>query len=110
LLSVATAARSEFLYRELTRTLRNIKTTNASADADFKQQDSVIAFRNLFRDHTGAAQGTIIRAVLDEDKISRKFHCFVSDNALGSPCDLVSGIRVGCRLADRRVDAYLIVP
>jgi hypothetical protein len=47
-----------------------LKITDASADANYKQQDIIIAFHNLCRDHTEAAQGTIIHAVLDEYEIS----------------------------------------
>ena len=42
------------------------------ADADFKQHDIIIAFRNLYGDHTGGAQATILRAVFDEYDISHK--------------------------------------
>jgi hypothetical protein len=75
-------------------TLTKIETTDASADADYKQRDIIIAFRNLYGDHTGAAQGTIIRAVLDEYEISRKFHCLVGDNATHNDGELIRSLNL----------------
>jgi hypothetical protein len=75
-------------------TLTNIKATDASADADYKQRDIIIAFRNLYGDHTGAAQGTIVRAVLDEYEMSRKFHCFVGDNATNNDGELIRSLNL----------------
>jgi hypothetical protein len=68
--------------------------TNEPTDADFKQQDTIIAFRNFFGDHTGAAQASIVRAVLDDYEISRKFHCFVGDNASSNDSKLIKGLNL----------------
>jgi hypothetical protein len=70
-------------------TLTKIKTTDASADSDYKQQDIIIAFHNLYRDHTGAAQETIIRAVLNEYEIFQKLHCFVSNKVTNNNRELI---------------------
>lgn len=55
------------------------------------KDDIIIAFRNLYGEHTGATQAFILRAVFDEYDISRKFHCFVSDNAGSNDSTLIAG-------------------
>jgi hypothetical protein len=75
-------------------TLTEIKRTDTSADANLKQRDIIIAFRNLFGDHTEATQGTIIHAVLDEYEISQKFHCFVGNNATSNNGKLIESLNL----------------
>jgi hypothetical protein len=72
--------------------LTKIKTTDASADSDYKQQDIIIAFHNLYRDYTGAAQGTIICTVLNEYEIFQKFHCFVSNKVTNNNRELIQSL------------------
>jgi hypothetical protein len=50
-------------------------------DANNKQRTVLIAFCNLYGDHTGAAQAAVIIHVLKSFKITEKFHCFLGDNA-----------------------------
>jgi hypothetical protein len=76
------------------QTLRNTTIADEPADADFKQQDTIIAFRNLFGNHTGAAQAPIVLTVFDDYKISRKFHCFVGDNATSNSSKLIEGLNL----------------
>jgi hypothetical protein len=90
---LAKTAQSKFLYRANVDPDKN-QRTNASADANLKQRDIIIAFRNLIGDHSGAAQGTIIRAVLDEYEISQKFHCFVGDNATSNNGKLIKSLNL----------------
>jgi hypothetical protein len=73
---------------------RTPELTDCTIDADYKQKDILIGFRNLFGDHTGAAQGSIIRAVFDDYDISRKFHCFVGDNATSNDSGLIASLNL----------------
>jgi hypothetical protein len=68
--------------------------STALGTAEFKQQDTIIAFRNLFRHHTGASQASVVRAVLNDYEISRKFHCFVGDNAGSNDSKLIKGLNL----------------
>jgi hypothetical protein len=54
----------------------------------------VIAFCNLYSDHTGAAQATIIVDVLDSFEISSKFHCFVGNNASNNNSETIAGLNL----------------
>ena len=63
-------------------------------DAELNQQDLLIAFENLYGDHTGAAQAAIIRDVLNDYKMSRQFHCFVGDNASSNDGKLSDGLNL----------------
>jgi hypothetical protein len=49
-------------------------------DANNKQRNVLIAFRNLYEDHTKASQASVIASVLKSYKISEKLHCFVGNN------------------------------
>jgi hypothetical protein len=75
-------------------------------DAKLKQQDLLIAFKNLYGDHTGAAQAAIIRNVLANHKISCQFHCFVGDNASSNDSKLIDGLNLHLNIhitADNRL-------
>jgi hypothetical protein len=78
--------------------LTKVKTTVASANADYKQWDIAIAFRNFYGDHTGAAQGTITRAVLNEYETSQKFNCFVGDNATNNNRELIQSLNLHSKI------------
>jgi hypothetical protein len=54
----------------------------------------LIAFRNLYGDHTSTAQGQIVRAVLDSYDISWQFHCFVGDNAMSNNSKLIKSLNL----------------
>ena len=73
---------------------RNTKANVELLDANFQQQDLLIAFRNLYSDHTGAAQAAIIVCVLDSFEISLKFYYFVSDNALNNNSETIAGLNL----------------
>jgi hypothetical protein len=73
---------------------RNTKADVELSDANFQQQDLLIAFRNLYGDHTGAAQAAIIVCVLDSFEISSKFHCFVGDNASNNDSETIAGLNL----------------
>jgi hypothetical protein len=53
-----------------------------------------MAVRNLLGGHTGAVQGTIICAVLDEYEISQKFHSFVGDNVMSNNGKLIKSLNL----------------
>jgi hypothetical protein len=63
-------------------------------DAELKQQDLLIAFENLYRDHTSAAQAAVIRDVINNYNISRQFHCFVGDNASSNNSKLINRLNL----------------
>jgi predicted nucleotidyltransferase len=50
-------------------------------DSGFSQRDILIAFRNLFGDHTGEALASVTADVLSDYDVAKKLHCFVGDNA-----------------------------
>jgi hypothetical protein len=58
-----------------------------------QQQNVLIAFCNLYGDHTGAAQALVTIDVLDAFKITPKFHCFVGDNVSR---DQTKEVKVNC--------------
>ncbi|KAF2865797.1 hypothetical protein BDV95DRAFT_599487 [Massariosphaeria phaeospora] len=68
----------DFSKPTLSQTLKNTTIANELANANFKQQDTIIAFRNFFGDYTSAAQASIVRAVFNNYEISQKFYCFLS--------------------------------
>lgn len=61
-------------------------------DAKYKQRDVLIALRNLYSDHSGAAQAIVITSVLDTFQIAPKLHCFVGDNATSNDAELIKGL------------------
>jgi hypothetical protein len=73
-----------------------------TADAQYKQRDILLAFRNLYGDHTGAAQAAVILRVLKSFEIAPQLHCFVGDNALiqglnvHNEINLTSSNRIRC--------------
>lgn len=52
----------------------------------------LIAFRNLFGDHTGRAQAALILNVVREYNFETKFNCFVGDNASNNDRELINGL------------------
>jgi len=66
----------------------------------------LIAFENLYGDHTGATQGSVVRAALDRYTIASKFHCFVGDNATSNDGELIKSLNLHLNiniLADNRI-------
>jgi len=61
-------------------------------DAQYQQRDVLIAFRNLYGDHTGAAQASVILRVLEGFEIAPRLHCFVGDNASNNDAELIRGL------------------
>jgi hypothetical protein len=62
------------------------------SDANNQQRTVLIAFRNLYGDHTGAAQASVIINVLESYEITEKFHCFVGDNASSNDNETISAL------------------
>ena len=50
-------------------------------DASYKQQDVLLAFRNLVSDHSGGAQASVIINVIREYNFKERFNWFISNNA-----------------------------
>jgi deoxycytidylate deaminase len=65
-----------------------------TADAQYKQRNILLAFRNLYGDHTGAAQAAVILQVLESFEIAPQLHCFVSDNASNNNNALIQSLNV----------------
>ena len=66
----------------------------------------MIAFENLYGDHTGATQGSVVRAALDRYTIASKFHCFVGDNATSNDGELIKSLNLHPNInisADNRI-------
>ena len=61
-------------------------------DADYKQRDLLIAFRDLLGDHTGTTQASVILNVIREYNFELRFSCFVSDNATCNDSKLIAGL------------------
>ncbi|KAE8846490.1 hypothetical protein HRS9139_01057 [Pyrenophora teres f. teres] len=62
------------------------------SDSQYKQRDVLIAFRNLYGDHTGAAQAAIILDVLNEFDVAPRLQAFVGDNASNNDSELIKGL------------------
>ncbi|CAE7020025.1 hypothetical protein HRS9139_02657 [Pyrenophora teres f. teres] len=62
------------------------------SDSQYKQRDVLIAFRNLYGDHTGAAQAAIILNVLNEFEVAPRLQAFVGDNASNNDSELINGL------------------
>jgi hypothetical protein len=73
---------------------RNTKADVKLSDANFQQQDLLIAFRNLYSDHRGAAQAAIIVDILDSFEISSKFHCFIGNNTSNNDSETITGLNL----------------
>jgi hypothetical protein len=73
---------------------RNTKADVELSNTNFQQQDLLIAFRNLYSDHTGAAQAAIILCVLDSFVISSKSHCFVGNNVSNNDSETITGLNL----------------
>ena len=58
-------------------------------DAQYRQRDILLAFQNLYGDHTGAAQAAVILKALDSFEIAPQLHCFVGDNATNNDNELI---------------------
>ena len=61
-------------------------------DATYNQRDVLIAFRNLFSDHTGSAQALAVLDVIREYNFEPRLHCFVSDNARNNDNKFIKAI------------------
>jgi hypothetical protein len=61
-------------------------------DATYNQRDVLVAFRNLFGDHTGRAQASVVLKVVQEYNFERQFNCFVSDNAKNNDLEFMDHI------------------
>ncbi|CAN9292493.1 unnamed protein product [Alternaria alternata] len=59
------------------------------AHAQYRQRDILLAFQNLYGDHTGAAQAAVILKALDSFEIAPQLHCFVGDNATNNDNELI---------------------
>ncbi|RYN88075.1 hypothetical protein AA0119_g12201 [Alternaria tenuissima] len=62
------------------------------ADAQYQQRDILLAFQNLYGDHTGAAQAAVILKALNSFEIALQLHCFVGDNATNNDNELIQGL------------------
>lgn len=62
------------------------------SDSQYKQRDVLIAFRNLYSDHTGAAQAVIILNVLNKFNVAPRLQAFVGDNASNNDSELIKGL------------------
>ena len=61
-------------------------------DADYQQRDLLIAFRNLFDDHTGQAHASIILKVIQEYDFKLKFNCLVRGGAIDGDKMLINAL------------------
>jgi hypothetical protein len=74
-------------------TVSLLASSNLPADASLQQRDVLIAFCNLYSDHTRAAQAFVILRVLDKFSIASKFGCFVGHNASNNNnSELINGL------------------
>jgi hypothetical protein len=61
-------------------------------DANNKQRNVLIAFRNLYEDHTKTSQASVIASVLKSYKISEKLHCFVENNTSSNNNETIAAL------------------
>ena len=58
----------------------------------YRQRDILIAFQNLYGDHTGRTMAGVVLEVAWEYDFERKLHCCVGDNATSNDNQFIEGL------------------
>jgi hypothetical protein len=66
--------------------------TNLLLDANYKQQDLLITFRNLLSNHISSTQASIVLNIIQEYNFKHNFNCFVSNNATSNNAKLIASL------------------